>query len=167
MSLCACGCGQDAGVSINTGGGYVEGEPRVYVWGHSTKGRRSTHCKCGLPRTPENTMKSGYCKICARKGSERWRERNPTGSRGNHLLSRYGITKEQFETQLEKQENKCLICMVVMDYSSRATTPNLDHDHVTGKFRSILCHHCNVALGSFKENIELLEKAIQYLKETQ
>jgi len=41
----------------------------------------------------------------------------------------------------------------------------MDHDHQTGKFRGMLCHHCNRGLGNFKDNIENLEKAILYLKE--
>jgi len=40
----------------------------------------------------------------------------------------------------------------------------MDHDHETGKFRGMLCHHCNRGLGNFKDKIENLEKAIEYLK---
>lgn len=39
----------------------------------------------------------------------------------------------------------------------------LDHDHQTGKFRGVLCHHCNVGLGNFKDSSELLDKAKAYL----
>jgi hypothetical protein len=164
---CACGCGQDAGVTIATGGGYTEGKPKSFIKGHSNKGRRSTHCKCGLPRTPENTNKAGYCRACCNAAQERHRERNPLSSRGTHLFARYGVTKEEFEAQLKKQDHKCLICGVFMDYSNRATTPNLDHDHSTGKFRGVLCHYYNVALGNFKDSVGLLERAVRYLKETQ
>lgn len=40
----------------------------------------------------------------------------------------------------------------------------MDHDHSSGKFRGMLCHHCNRGLGNFKDNIKSLEKAIEYLK---
>ena len=41
---------------------------------------------------------------------------------------------------------------------------HLDHCHGSGKLRGILCHNCNVGLGHFKDNVELLAKAIEYLK---
>jgi hypothetical protein len=41
----------------------------------------------------------------------------------------------------------------------------IDHDHTTGQVRGLLCDNCNPALGSFKDNIETLQKAIDYLKE--
>ena len=41
----------------------------------------------------------------------------------------------------------------------------IDHDHTTGQVRGLLCDSCNPALGGFKDNIESLQKAIDYLKE--
>lgn len=40
----------------------------------------------------------------------------------------------------------------------------LDHDHKTGNMRGWLCHECNRALGNFKDNIELIKKALNYLE---
>ena len=41
---------------------------------------------------------------------------------------------------------------------------NKPRDISTGKFRGMLCHHCNRGLGNFKDNIQNLENAILYLK---
>ena len=40
----------------------------------------------------------------------------------------------------------------------------IDHDHKTGKIRGLLCQNCNVSIGKFKEDINIMQKAIDYLK---
>ena len=40
----------------------------------------------------------------------------------------------------------------------------LDHDHETGQFRGWICSYCNVGLSRFKDNINALQRAIQYVK---
>jgi hypothetical protein len=42
----------------------------------------------------------------------------------------------------------------------------LDHDWKTGAFRSWLCNSCNIGLGQFRDDIDLLNKAIAYLSPT-
>lgn len=43
----------------------------------------------------------------------------------------------------------------------------VDHDHDTKEFRGWLCHQCNRGLGSFKDDVHTLHRAIQYLQKTQ
>lgn len=40
----------------------------------------------------------------------------------------------------------------------------VDHNHNTGNVRSLLCMSCNTGIGKFKDNIELIEAALNYLK---
>lgn len=57
---------------------------------------------------------------------------------------------------------QCMICMKKPQlYKAHA----IDHCHVTGKVRGILCHKCNTGLGYFNEDVELLKSAISYLNE--
>ena len=40
----------------------------------------------------------------------------------------------------------------------------LDHSHKTGKVRGYVCDSCNTGIGRFKDDIELLKKAIKHLE---
>lgn len=63
---------------------------------------------------------------------------------------------------LEAQGHRCAICNTEQAKLSRRL--GVDHDHVTKKVRGLLCHFCNALLGHGRDNIELLETAIRYLK---
>ncbi len=61
------------------------------------------------------------------------------------------------------QDNKCAICKKTVEENKRNLA--VDHNHITGKIRGLLCNTCNSALGMFKGDLgtDLLEKAINYL----
>ena len=60
---------------------------------------------------------------------------------------------------LDNQGHVCMICKKdINEHSS-----HIDHSHVTGKVRGILCEKCNKGLGQFDDNIEYLNNAIKYL----
>lgn len=40
----------------------------------------------------------------------------------------------------------------------------LDHNHDTNAIRDFLCNKCNIGLGYFQDDINLLENAFKYLK---
>ena len=61
------------------------------------------------------------------------------------------------------QEYRCAICAFHQDDAPRKKLL-LDHDHETGALRALLCHHCNVGLGHFKDSPALLEAAIRFLR---
>jgi hypothetical protein len=69
----------------------------------------------------------------------------------------YGLTPEQFQAMLEKQGHECPICTRLL------TKPVVDHWHGTKQVRGILCRNCNAALGLFEDNMDHLERAIEYL----
>ena len=72
----------------------------------------------------------------------------------------FGITIEQFKELLKYQGNRCGICG--KDVSKKN---NIDHCHdKTKKIRGILCPQCNISIGLFKENVELLNKAMFWLE---
>lgn len=84
--------------------------------------------------------------------------------RATKLRLKYGITREEYLMLLSKQDNKCKICGKAEKDNGRELA--VDHCHNTNRIRGILCVRCNAGLGNFKDNIRLLEKAVNYLRET-
>lgn len=56
------------------------------------------------------------------------------------------------------------VCPVCTRSHDEVDTWCLDHCHTTGAFRGWICNNCNVAIGNFKDNIQSMERAIEYLK---
>src|SRR5882724_4581950 len=78
-----------------------------------------------------------------------------------YLGNKYGITTEQYCQLLETQKHKCAICGCQLTAGRNGA--QIDHDHITGKIRGILCHKCNKMLGLVQDQPTLLESAIHYL----
>ena len=101
------------------------------------------------------------CRECHKKGClERWHTRTWL-DRWASRNYKYGVTKEFLLELYEKQNGKCKIC------DTEPTTQrglHVDHCHTTGIVRGLLCHGCNVALGSMKDDPEILLKAVEYLR---
>ena len=93
---------------------------------------------------------------------------DPYKHRNWELKKRHKINNEIFNRKLEEQNGVCAICggqSVNRDYLT------VDHDHKCcdqdkscGKcLRGLLCNLCNAGLGAFRDDLELLKKAIVYL----
>jgi hypothetical protein len=80
--------------------------------------------------------------------------------------ARYGISREEYVALRKKQKNKCAICGNAEQRKVRGkvTELSVDHCHNTGKVRALLCFSCNSGLGSFKDDIDRLRKAVDYLE---
>lgn len=79
-----------------------------------------------------------------------------------NTTNKYGISREDLLSLIKKQNGLCAICKTAATFSSRKLS--VDHDHRTGQVRALLCNHCNVGLGAFRDDVELMQKAIRYLK---
>jgi hypothetical protein len=112
-----------------------------------------------------------------RAKGKRFREANPIDYRHAQTKSRlkrvYGLSPEQYLALVEKQHGKCAICpkpLISLLSNDRDFTgqpddnvARVDHCHETGRVRGLLCFGCNVGLGKFKDDIQLLLKAVRYL----
>jgi hypothetical protein len=95
-----------------------------------------------------------------------WIEKNKINFREKEKAYRYrkvyGISIEDFNLMVKNQNYKCDICKLPLKLENKKSF-GLDHDHISSKIRGILCNTCNSGLGMFKDKIENLELAIDYL----
>lgn len=120
----------------------------------------------------DNKRKSGRtpgCKKCllayARARTVRYREANKKDLRWRKSAWKQqgiNITTEKYLEMHKEQQASCAICGVKEDTLSKSLF--VDHCHETGEIRGLLCYKCNTGIGNLDDNIEILEKAIIYLK---
>jgi Recombination endonuclease VII len=79
-----------------------------------------------------------------------------------YLEKKYGVSPEDAERTIVEQEYRCAICQLPIE----GAEINADHCHVTGEFRAFLCSRCNMALGLFYEDPQLVRRAACYLMGT-
>ncbi len=91
------------------------------------------------------------------------RRKNPRRRREQNLRATYGITQEAYDLVLEYQGGGCAICGRKENTAKYFKYLHVDHDHTTGEVRGILCDSCNLAIGKFQDNPELLRRAADYL----
>ena len=80
-----------------------------------------------------------------------------------HVLKRlYGLTLKDYENLLKKQGGCCKICGTKEPGGHGVFV--VDHDHVTGRVRGLLCSNCNRGLGFFNDSPETLRQGASYLE---
>ena len=116
---------------------------------------------------------TAQCKDCTKlvASSHKWRKANPekekASTRKSKLKCKYNITLEALEALWLTQNKSCAICKrpVSLDATHKASKPHIDHCHVTGVVRGLLCLTCNTGLGMFGDSLDLLSAASSYLRE--
>jgi len=105
-------------------------------------------------------------KIAKREYNKKYRETNKRHIESGKLFAKYGITLDQYDEMLEAQGSVCAICKGAQKSGKNGAVQRfaVDHDHITGKVRGLLCTNCNTALGKFQDNVEILNIAIAYLQ---
>ena len=81
-------------------------------------------------------------------------------------LAKFGLTVLAYGALLERQNGRCAICGQVDGGGSKYGLRRrlaVDHDHVTGIVRGLLCAKCNSALGLFEHDRTILARAMAYL----
>ena len=121
-------------------------------------GTRSARRKYGKPVL----LLRSCCRKCEDAKGRAWQVLHPESvKRNNHRsgIRRMGITPAEYDTMVRNQNGLCAICN---------TEPprrfDIDHDHITGRIRALLCSNCNTAIGLLRENVAVLRAAIAYIE---
>jgi len=130
--------------------------------------KKCTKCGGKGPFYKTHQSKDGlhsWCKKCADTQKKEWAKNNPKRRkeicRKWNLKKRYGNSELDWFAEIEKQKRRCAICGTKKpDRGSWCT----DHDHETKKFRGILCHSCNLAIGLLKDDVLVVESAARYVR---
>lgn len=113
-------------------------------------------------KTPVGYLLS-YCRECKKKA-------NSLITQKRDYRRRMGVGPEVYEALLKKQGGKCAICGSAepggnFRFKKRKYLRfSLDHCHVTGRIRGLLCAPCNRGLGSFLDNPDVMRVAAEYLE---
>lgn len=132
--------------------------------------------RCKLPRSIEefpwngtdrhgNKRRNPACLYCRRieasayykANRERIDIRRAATAKDDYYKRKYGITQKDRDELVEAQKGMCSLGHPTIEF-------NIDHDHITGKRRGLLCPSCNKGLGFFEDDVERLGLAIEYLK---
>ena len=99
------------------------------------------------------------------KYAKNYRDLHPEIKRKSTLKLKFGLTLADYNVLFIKQKGCCAICGKHQSELTRALA--IDHNHITNQNRGLLCCPCNTAIGSLGTDygIELLQKAIEYIKE--
>jgi Recombination endonuclease VII len=119
------------------------------VFDSTRVGARRSGNVCSVCREAE-VYKNGKCKACRKDYVFWW-----------NTKARFGVTREQWEKKFAEQEGRCAIC------GKDECELVVDHDHLTKKFRGLLCRSCNVAIGILGDNVDGVRRALKYLEEAE
>ena len=72
-------------------------------------------------------------------------------------MSKYGLSLDARDRLIAGQDSNCGIC------GNKVEGLFVDHCHDTGYVRGMLCNTCNLGLGAFKDDLDLLASAASYL----
>lgn len=125
------------------------------------------------------TCKGGYdhrCKSCIKNAITKHREQEPAEvkaiQRQYYIDNKdriaelrravaYGITADEYNNLFIAQNGCCAICGRHQQEFKKKLA--VDHDHITGHIRALLCLNCNRGMGLLQDNSDLLRKAADYL----
>lgn len=110
------------------------------------------------------------CKPCLSMYQRQWAADHKDSVRRTRLKKKYNLTPAEYEVIAERQGGCCAICKTELPHHLNSEEDlrdrvGVDHDHVTGRIRGLLCGPCNKALGFFQDDPAIVEGALAYLRQ--
>ena len=120
-------------------------------------------------RQENKERKKEYDKLYRQRNKERIREQKKLQYdyervKDRDLKRKYNISLDDYNRMLIEQEGKCWTCSRKAE-DERNSVLVVDHNHLTGMVRGLLCNGCNTAIGLVQESQEILQKISKYLHE--
>ena len=100
------------------------------------------------------------CGLLIKEQNRKW-AKTPTGRAVVQRSRDAGLEPHGLTVGAAREYRQSVGCCEICGGIQRLS---VDHSHTTGTVRGVLCHRCNVGLGMFKDNIESLRSAINYLE---
>ena len=136
--------------------------------------------KCRLEKPLDefykNSKRGTYespCKVCRRlavkSANNKWRKENLLRyrqvERSRRIENKYGLSQISLKDLWITQNKSCAICRrpISLRSDNKAEKIHIDHCHVSGVVRGLLCLTCNTGIGMLNDSPDLLEAAKQYL----
>lgn len=133
-------------------------------------------CGIGKPLSDYNRKvsskdgKRSDCRDCQKEYHRKRYAENPERhkaiTRKNQRLytaKKHNLSESDLEELYDLEGHSCAICGIhENDYGKYLA---IDHCHSTGRVRGLLCTNCNTGLGNFRDDLSLLLRAVDYLKE--
>jgi len=130
--------------------------------------KKCSKCKIEKPLSEFTNSATGklgkhhYCKSCLYKNKNDGYNYNK--GLKQRLKYKYNLSSDELNSMYLSQDKKCKICGDKYEDISKHGGLYIDHCHSTGKVRGLLCRSCNSLLGVAKDNVVILQNAINYLK---
>ena len=127
--------------------------------------KKCLECDCELQGEERVMSRKMFCSRACKS-----RYRTTSGARvDTHLWTNFRIRESDYEKMLVSQNFSCAICGAHQSTQNKAFAVDHDHSCCDGKkscgkcIRGLLCFECNIGLGKFKDDKELLIRALAYL----
>lgn len=145
-----------------------------------------TCCRCSVPKDRGEFHKASgrkdglypVCKACRSIETKKY-SRNTYNKkyfktdsgryvRYTYMLKHsYNLSEEEFSGLRDKTKGVCPVCLEGFKYGGRTTKGiAIDHNHVTGEVRGVLCKSCNAGLGQLGDTLEAAKRLVNYLEES-
>jgi len=113
--------------------------------------------------------KKEYDKLYRQKNKEKIKEQKKLQYdylkvKDKDLKRKYNISLDDYNKMLLEQEGKCWTCSMKAE-DEKGKVLVVDHNHLTGEVRGLLCNRCNTAIGLLQESQETIAKVSKYLQE--